>query len=111
MKMMRTGLMALMVAIVAAITARAADVAKPQPKDGDKGQITGVIEKIVKQQVTVKSDDTTITLWPYYKGNGFDHATMELIERLKVGDKVTATWTFNEHYRIDSIVKVDPPKK
>ncbi len=112
MSMIRNGLMALMVgAVVAAVAARAADVAKPQPKDGDKGQITGTIEKIVKQQVTVKSDDATIILWPYYKGKGFDHETMEQIEKLKVGDKVTATWTFKEHYRIDSIAKVEQPQK
>jgi len=112
MKLMRNGLMALMVAaVVAAVTVRAADVPKTQPKEGDKGQITGTIEKIAKQAVTVKSDDATIVLWPYYKGNGFDHETMELIGKLKVGDKVTATWTFKEHYRIDSIVKVEPPKK
>ena len=108
MSVMRNSLVALMVAaIVSAVTVRAADEPKPQPKEGDKGQVTGVIQQIEKQKVTVKSDDATIVLWPYYRGKGFDHETMEKIERLKVGDKVTVSWTFKEHYRIDSIAKVE----
>ena len=104
---------ALVSALVPLLAALAADEAKDKPKEGDKGQITGVIEKIDNGKVTIKSEEKTIIVMPRWAGKlpkdggGFDKDVMAKVATLKVGDKVTVKWTFAEHYRIDSIEKTE----
>jgi len=116
MRWFKNGLVAVVLAAMfSSVVATAADETNPKPKktEGEKGQITGVVVNIIKQQVTIKSDDTSLdtslTVWPYYRQDqkGFDKETMAKIGKLKNGDRVTVKWTFKEHYRIDSIEKVE----
>jgi hypothetical protein len=114
MNVCRHGVAAAMAAVlVCSMVVLAADEAKPKAKEGDKGQITGVIQKIDHGKVTIKSAEETLTVMPYWRGGmpkdggGFDHATLEKLEKFKAGDRVTVTWTFEEHHRIDSIQKVE----
>lgn len=80
-------------------------------KAGDKGTIAGEIVKKDGPKITVKGEKETLTLIPYWKGGmpkdggGFDKAMVAKLKNFKVGDHVTVVWTFEEHYRIDSIEK------
>lgn len=96
--------------------AEAADKEKKNievPAEGAKGDVTGIIKKIDGGKITVKSKDGTTVFIPYWRGGapkdggGFDKDMMKTLEEFKVGDKVTISWTMQEHQRIDSIIKVE----
>lgn len=54
-----------------------------------------------------------MTVMPYWRGGmpadggGFDKEMVKQLEQFKVGDTVKVTWTFEEHYRIDKIERVE----
>jgi hypothetical protein len=80
-------------------------------KTGDKGTITGEIIKKDGAKITVKGEKETLMLIPYWHGGnppggGFDKETVAKLKEFKVGDHVKVAWTFQEHYRIDSIEKI-----
>jgi hypothetical protein len=85
---------------------------EPAPKE-TKGQITGEIIKKDGAKITVKGEETTLTLMPHWRGGnpkdggGFDKEIVKRLERFKVGDKVKVTWEFEEHYRIVTIDRVE----
>jgi hypothetical protein len=91
-----------------------------RPREGDHGMLTGIIEKIDGGKVTIKSHHATTVVMPYWRGGmpqdggGFDKGMLERIGTLKVGEGVVVKWTFQEHYRIDSIAVAEqdrPAKK
>ena len=82
-------------------------------KTGDKGTLTGTIEKIEKGKVTLAVDGKHYLVMPNWiggnpkDGGGPDKQILAQVEHFKVGDAVTVAWTFNEHRRIASIAKKD----
>ena len=91
-----------------------AAIAAPEPTPKEtKGQIVGQITQMNGGQMTVKSADSQLSLMPYWRGGmpkdggGFDKDMLRQLEQFKVGDNVKVTWTFEEHYRIDTIERVE----
>jgi hypothetical protein len=86
---------------------------EPTPKE-TKGQITGKIVGKEGNTITVEGQDGRLALMPYWRGGmpkdggGFDKEMVKKLEQFKVGDTVKVTWTFEEHYRIDTIERVGP---
>ena len=83
---------------------------EPKPKE-TKGQIAGQIVKKDGGKLTVKGEQGELVLMPHWRGGapkdggGFDKDTLKKLEEFKVGDKVKVSWVFEEHYRIESIVR------
>ncbi len=84
---------------------------EPTPKQ-TKGTIIGEIVKKHGSKIAVKGKEGELTLMPYWHGGmpqdggGLDKEMVQRLEQFKVGDKVKVTWTFQEHYRIDTIEPV-----
>ena len=82
------------------------------PREGATGVIEGRIASKDGARITVRNERETLTLMPYWHGGlpkdggGLDQGMVEKLKAFKVGDRVKAEWTFQEHYRIDSIVKL-----
>jgi hypothetical protein len=88
-------------------------LAEPEPTPREtKGQITGEITMKDGAKITVKGADAFLTLMPHWRGGmpadggGFDKEMVKRLEHFKVGDKVTVSWVFDEHYRIEAIERV-----
>ena len=88
----------------------AAPETSPKEKSGD---LTGKITKKDGAKITVAGEHQTLTLMPYWRGGmpkdggGFDKEMVAKLAGFKVGDRVKLHWTFEEHYRIDSIERVE----
>jgi hypothetical protein len=80
-------------------------------KTGDKGVITGEIIKKDGPKISVRGEEKTLALIPYWRGGmpadggGFEKEMVAKLKNFKVGDRVKVAWRFEEHYRIDSIEK------
>lgn len=89
-------------------------LAKPEPTPKEtKGRITGEIVHKDGNKITVKGPDGQLTLMPYWRGGmpkdggGLDKEMVKRLKAFKVGDRVAVTWTFEEHYRIDTIERIE----
>jgi len=91
--------------------------AKPEPTPKEtKGQIVGIITGKDGGKITIKGEDGQLPLLPHWRGGmpkdggGFDKEMIKRLEQFKVGDKVNVSWTFNEHYRIETIERAEKTK-
>ncbi len=104
---------ALALVIGLALTSFAKEKEGADHKAGDKGVITGEIIKKDGPKITVKGEKETLLLFPYWRGGmpkdggGFDKEMVAKLAPFKVGDHAKVEWTMQEHYRIDSIEKIN----
>lgn len=81
-------------------------------KEGEKGTLTGEVVKKDGSKLTVSGGGKTLTFMPYWRGGmpkdggGFDKEMVAKLKTIERGDHVKVEWTFQEHYRIDSITKL-----
>lgn len=86
---------------------------KGDHKAGDKGVIVGEIIEKDGPKITVREEREKLTLMPYWRGGnpsdggGFDKEMVARLKDFDRGDTVKVAWTFEEHYRIDSIERTD----
>jgi hypothetical protein len=101
-------------AALAAVFSAGLVLAAPETPPKEKGgEIVGKITKKDGAKITVKGEHETLTLMPYWRGGmpkdggGFDKEMVAKLEKFKTGDRVKVRWTFEEHYRIDAIERVE----
>ena len=88
---------------------------EPTPKE-TKGKIVGLITQKDGGKITVKGEEGSLSLMPYWRGGmpsaggGFDKEMLKQLEKFKIGDTVKIAWVFEEHYRIDKIQRVEKAK-
>lgn len=100
-------------ALASVCTAGLALAAPETPPKEKTGEIAGKITKKDGAKITVEGEHQTLTLMPYWRGGmpkdggGFDKEMVAKLAKFKVGDRVKIRWTFEEHYRIDAIERVE----
>jgi len=76
-----------------------------------KGVIVGKIVSKDGAKIVVEGEQETLRLMPYWRGQngpggGFDRGMVSRLDSFKVGDRVKVEWTFQEHHRINWIMKL-----